>query len=199
MENTKNLTFTVKGNCNLSYGQKIYHIAIGKSVPIKGKCPTCDDSGVVIIREKEFPCPACQCGFTGNRITNLYYIQDYNVEECFVCGAEITGPRVKASYTSKRPQYSDLPEVKFFALSTDIHKSVRTFEIKEYFVDQSTEKILNTTSPTSYCFTTKKAAIEAIKALKEKDKALLEKFNKAHGTNHKYPFEKQLTKESEEQ
>lgn len=173
------------------YGQKLYVIEPhGRGEDFTSTCPICDGTKKIEYRGHEFNCPLCQSG--GYRSPNYLYLRGYQIIEYIVNKITIRGPEVKKAY-GNNVAFFDLPTAGFeaFAREGNGYDGIHTKSLieNEHYVDPGVDTILNASSPSDYVFTTTAPAKTAMKALIDRDKEKLEKFNKMHGTNYEYPFD----------
>ena len=191
---TSKIEITVKGNPKYHYGQKLFGIKPFNSKGLREPCPICDDTRKVTIRGVEFQCPACSSNSSYNdqNIENSITVCDYKIVEYIVNKVVISGPDYKSAYKGETDYYN-LPFVSFEAFERTSNGyngvSMRKMPGSSYDIDPTVERMLQETRVSDYVFTDKKLANEVIKALKARDKGLLEKFNAEHGSSHEYPFD----------
>lgn len=169
------------------YGQKVYTIAsYGVSrKEFNTKCPICDGTGEVTIKEKIFDCPNC-CGrsVTGIRKEDKTSIclYDYTVVEWIIDRAVIKGPTTKSSYSKKNTSDSDLPTIDWSGFSKT---SNQKYSLTHKDFDKNS---LESQALTHKTFLTKSEAQKACVDLHNEQRTKLKVFNKENGTNYEYPF-----------
>lgn len=102
----------------------------------------------------------------------------------------ITGPTRKNAWTpSAQLRESNLPWIsEVNAFCGDIKRSMM---VGEQFIDPDKKDLLEAVGISRFVFTSRRLALEAIDALKEKEKAKIAEFNAKYGCDYKYPGEKQ--------
>lgn len=183
----KKLEIEYLDNTPFYYGQKVYTIAsYGVSQKeFNTKCPICDGTGEVTIKEKKFDCPNC-CGrsVTGIRKEDNTSIRlyDYTVVEWIIDRAIIKGPITKSSYGKKNKSDSDLPTIDWSGYSKTSNQkySLTHKDFDKYSLESQTL--------THKTFLTKSEAQKACVDLHNEQRTKLKVFNKENGTSYEYPF-----------
>lgn len=168
------------------YGQKVFTISsygVSKK-EFNTKCPICDGTGEVTIKEKIFDCPNC-CGrsVTGIREDNTSIrLYDYTVVEWIIDRAVIKGPITKSSYGKKNKSDSDLPTIDWSGYSKT---SNQKYSITHKDFDKD---LLESKNPSYKAFLNKSEALKACSELHNEQRKALDNFNKKNGTEYEYPF-----------
>ena len=96
-EKTTTLNIEVKDEGVIHYGQRVYVVASVNSKTFEDKCPVCDGTEKVVIREREFVCPNCSTSNSRRDATRIT-IRNYSVIEYIINKITIRGRETKADY-----------------------------------------------------------------------------------------------------
>lgn len=170
----------------LQYGQTIYVI---EPDPTKlnpseylsfGKCPVCDDKKKISYRGYEIECSYCRQVSTKYIILTKYVLSKY-----FVNRFRFSGPDFVSSIRSH------LPKIEDFCAFTRWGKGYDDIRVREIYpddLDPSDDKVCKYGEDDVFVFTSKNAAEHALELVIEKQKKLLDEFNKKYGTDYVFPF-----------
>lgn len=180
---------------DFEYGQKVYAIRYSgdRYERYNSECPVCNGTKKVTINGFEFYCPNCYCSNGKSATVDCLPLTDYEIVEYIVNKIEIRGEETKSCYNKNSDSYA-YPKVRYsaFTRTGNSYNSISTMclpTLKDA-VDPDPGRFEDGVfySIKDYVFTTKKAAVDVVKVLKQIDKDKLEKFNKDHGTNHTYQW-----------
>ena len=187
----KTLTFTVKDEGILRFGQRVYVVAETCCKTFKEKCPVCDSTGKINVRGYEFDCPYCR-SYSSRSDANAISVHDYEADEYIINNVEIRGEDVKCAYKTDGSIADErYPYVKYKGFSPSARRSwSKTKEFSGFnFERRDPDKpLLPHNIDGEYSFLQKAEALKFIKRIHERQAELLEKFNAEHGTDHEYPF-----------
>lgn len=190
----KDLQITVQDNGILHYGRRVYALACDKVAEVRGKCPICDDTQKITVREMVFDCPYCR-GVKSNQAATMIVLRNYVVDEYTINKIVIEGPETKTAYNKDgSPAGGRYPGVFYggFTKSGNGYNSTfsRTFSKFDFRTHDPDGLVLNyNLANDKICFLEKKDAQAFVKRLHERQAEMLETFDAEHGTSHTYPFE----------
>lgn len=188
----KVLQITVLDDGILHFGQSVYVVVSRGDKIFREKCPICDDTRKITVRDVVFDCPNCN-GFNHAKATTVA-VYEFCVREFIINKIEIVGDDAMSIYKKDgsvsnnrypRTQYSGFTRYD----SSNDSVCTMSFRSNDFYPRDPDKTLIHRTTDGDYCFLEKKDAVAFAKRLHERQQELLAQFNAEHGTNHKYPFE----------
>lgn len=201
----RTISVAVSDTSELEIGSRIYMVSVAPGVSrkiLKSVCPVCGDAKKVEVNGYVFDCPLCVKG----RGVESVKFWNFEVREFIVHRMEIRGPeRMDAYPNGGSAEEDNLPRIIEWSCFTLRDKEdIASHETRYVNPDMmlticrdnpkknvryiDAEKVNLDDNIKVYAFYDREEAEVFCKRLNERQKLLLDEFNKSHGTSHEFPF-----------